>query len=156
MHAFIDAQNVFQATQSQGWQLDLNKLRIYLKDKHGVTDAFYFIGYVPRNQHLYAIIQQAGFILQFKDVATLPDGSIKGNIDVNLTLHAIDTIDDYDQALLVSADGDFYPIIQYWQRKGKFKAVLSPANVSQTSSFLKRDAQGNVSFMSDMIHKLKR
>ncbi len=63
IHAFIDAQNVFQATQKQGWQLDLKKFRIYLADKHGVTDAFYFIGYVPRNQHLYAIIQRAGFIL---------------------------------------------------------------------------------------------
>ena len=45
IHAFIDAQNVVQATRRLGWDFDLVKLRKYLADKYKVTKAFYFIGY---------------------------------------------------------------------------------------------------------------
>ena len=157
IHAFIDAQNVVQATRRLGWDFDLVKLRKYLSDKHGVTEAFYFIGFVQRNQRLYSAIQQAGFVLQFKEVAARPTGvEIKGNVDANLTLHAATTIDDYDKAVLVSADGDFSPLVQFWQSRDKFKCVLSPDEPAQTSRFLKRDASGNISFMPSMRAKLER
>lgn len=157
IHAFIDAQNVVQATRRLGWTFDLVKLRKYLSDKYGVTKAFYFIGFVQRNQGLYSIIQQSGFVLQFKEVAVRPSGAdIKGNVDVNLTLHAATTINDYNQAVLVSADGDFSPLVQFWQSKEKFRAILSPDEPSQTSRFLKRDASGNISFMSNLRNKLER
>ena len=155
-YAFIDAQNVNQAIQGQGWRYDLRKLRVYLADKYGVTKAYFFIGFVSRNQSLYDHIQNAGFILQFKEVAVLRSGEIKGNIDANLTLFAAKKIADYDKAVLVSAGGDFSPLVQYWKDEDKFKAILSPATQNRTSQFLKRDAQGYINFMPDIKNKLER
>jgi len=158
IHAFIDAQNVVQATRRLGWDFDLVKLRTYLADKYKVTKAFYFIGYIPRNQRLYQAIQQAGFILQFKEVANRPTGeaTIKGNVDVNLTLHAAMTVDAYDKAILVSADGDFLPLVQFWQNRGKFRLVLSPDEPNNTSRLLKRDAANNIAFMPSARAKIEK
>ena len=155
-HAFLDAQNIHQAVRQQGWQYDFRKLRIYLRDKYGVDEAFFFIGMVPRNHRLYQLIQQAGYTLMFKEVAVMQTGEIKGNVDVNLTLHAATTLSDYDEAVLVSADGDFSPLVQYWQDHDKFRAILSPATQSRTSKFLKRDAAGRIDFMSEIRGKIER
>ena len=44
-YAFIDASNLFYGGEkSLGWKIDYNKLLEYLKEKYGVTYAFYFGG----------------------------------------------------------------------------------------------------------------
>lgn len=156
VHAFIDAQNVQQGISGQGWQYDLVKLRVYLSDKYGVTHAHFFIGQVAGNEGLYTAIQAAGFTIQYREVRNGANGQIKGNVDVNLTLQAVDSIDDYDQAILLSADGDFAPLVRYWRAKGKFRAIISPANIDRTSRLLKRDSNGRISYMCDIRHKLER
>lgn len=156
VHAFIDAQNVQQGIAGQGWGYDLNKLRVYLSDKFNVTHAHFFIGQITGMESLYTAIQSAGFIIQFRETFRGSDGKHKGNVDVNLTLMAVDTIDKYDEAILLSADGDFAPLVRYWANKGKFGAVISPATKGRTSKFLKRDAKGNISYLSDSRAKLER
>ncbi len=53
IYAFIDSQNLNLAIRSQGWVLDFERFKKYLKDKYKVTKAFLFIGYVPTKQSLY-------------------------------------------------------------------------------------------------------
>lgn len=156
IHAFIDAQNVQRGISGQGWKYDLNKLRVYLTDKFGVTHAHFFIGHITGNETLYTAIQSAGFIIQFRETRGAGKGEIKGNVDVNLTLQAVDTLDFYDKAVLLSADGDFAPLVRYWKRKGKFCSIVSPATKNRTSHLLKRDAAGLISYLSDSRDKLER
>ena len=66
IYAFIDSQNLNLGTRSQGWQVDYRRLRLYLKNKYGVSKAFLFIGMVPGNQKLYEILQSSGYVLIFK------------------------------------------------------------------------------------------
>ena len=70
-YAFIDSQNLNLAVQDQGWKLDWEKFRIYLKDTHKVTKAYLFIGFVPTNQGLYTSLQNKGYILVFKPTLKL-------------------------------------------------------------------------------------
>ena len=156
VYAFIDAQNVYQGVIAQGWRYDLRKLRVYLSDKFNVTHALFFIGQMNGRESFYTAIQSAGFIIQFRETSRGSDGKTKGNVDVNLTLMAVDTIDKYDKAILLSADGDFAPLVRYWVNKDKFGAVISPATKGRTSRFLKRDAKGNISYLSDSRAKLER
>ncbi|MFA6999532.1 MAG: hypothetical protein WC241_00260 [Candidatus Paceibacterota bacterium] len=44
--AFIDGQNLYLGTKQDDWNVDLSKLRIYLKDKYKVKEAYYFFGCV--------------------------------------------------------------------------------------------------------------
>jgi uncharacterized LabA/DUF88 family protein len=83
-----------------------------LRDRLQVSEAYYFIGYMPEQQPLYANLQRAGFLLHFKDVARNREGKAKGNVDVDLTLWAMDKIATYDQAVIVTSDGDFASLVQ--------------------------------------------
>ena len=105
--AFIDGQNLNLGIQSLGWKLDFARFRRYLAEKYSVTTAYYYIGYVSGNQPLYSRLQKMGYVLVLKP--TIPDGegNVKGNIDADLVLQALVDWPNYDQAIIVSSDGDF-------------------------------------------------
>lgn len=85
-YAFIDSQNLNLSIRTQGWKLDFNRFRIYLRDKYRVEKAYLFIGYVSGNQSLYATLQDAGFTCIFKPTLQYKDGTMKGNCDAELVL----------------------------------------------------------------------
>lgn len=43
--AFIDGQNLYFGTLESGQKINYKKLKVYLKDKYKVCEAYYFIGY---------------------------------------------------------------------------------------------------------------
>jgi uncharacterized LabA/DUF88 family protein len=98
-YAFIDAQNVYMGTRGDGWTIDLFRLRRYLKERFGVSKAFWFVGYLPEQEPFYARLRKAGYTLIFKEIARDRDGAPKGNVDVDLTLHTVDLKDQYDGAV---------------------------------------------------------
>ena len=135
-YAFIDSQNLNLGIQKLGWKLNYQKFRTYLAEKYSVKKAYIFIGFVALNQSLYDRLQEAGFILKFKP--TIPDanGNIKGNIDADIVLRAALELNDYDKAVIVSSDGDFYSLVQYLYDNNKLEVVLSP-DIKNCSSLLK-------------------
>ena len=85
-YAFIDSQNLNLGVRAQGWELDFASFRVYLKDKHNITKAFLFIGYVKGNEALYTYLQESGYICIFKPTLELPAGEIKGNVKIKDSL----------------------------------------------------------------------
>ncbi len=66
--AFVDGQNLHLGTKEKGWTVNHARLRIYLRDKYRVGEAYYFLGFVSEvQQDLYDNIQKAGFILSFRE-----------------------------------------------------------------------------------------
>lgn len=129
-YAFIDSQNLNLGIRSLGWRVDYKKLRLYLKNKFNVDQAYMFIGLVSSNQKLYTELQEAGFVLVFKPtVQYFQDGkqTIKGNVDAELVLHAAAIqFHNYDKAIIVSNDGDFACLIEYLVDKDKLLHILAP------------------------------
>ena len=152
--AFIDSQNLNLGVQKLGWKLDYRKFRVYLAEKYSVKKAYIFIGFVALNQSLYDRLQEAGFILKFKPTIPDADGKIKGNIDADLVLRAALEFSDYDKAIIVSSDGDFYSLIQYLYERGKLAAVLSP-DIKNCSNLLKQTAKEKIWFMNELRNKLE-
>jgi len=138
VYAFVDSQNLNQGVLSQGGKLDFKKFRQYLKLKHGVTKAFLFIGYVEENKVLYDYLKRSGYICVFKKIIEYKDKDIvvKGNIDADLVLHTMIEFPHYDKAIIVSGDGDFYPLIEYLKKKNKLLKVITP-NKKYSSLLLK-------------------
>ncbi len=136
-YAFIDSQNVNLAIRSQGWVLDWRRFRVYLHEKYHVSKAFLFIGFVSSNQKLYGILREAGFILVFKPTLLLADGMIKGNVDAELVLHSMIQFDNYEKAVIVSGDGDFYCLVEYLINQNKLKCLLIP-NFYKYSALLRK------------------
>jgi uncharacterized LabA/DUF88 family protein len=152
--AFIDAQNLYLGLKDIGVTLDFHRFRIYLRDRLQVAEAYYFLGYMPEQQALYANLQRAGFVLQFKEVTRDRDGKAKGNVDVDLTLHVMDKIAQYDQAIIVTSDGDFGSLVSYLIEKNKLRTVLSP-NRAKCSYLLRRAAQGRIEFLEGIRTKIE-
>jgi len=152
-YAFIDSQNLNLSIREQGWILDFRKFRIYLKDKYGIAKAFIFIGYVPQNQDLYTNLQKDGYILIFKPALSLPSGGVKGNVDAELVLHAMIECQNYDKALIVTGDGDFYCLVDYLGKNDKLLKLLVP-NMNKFSS-LYRKMMPYVVFMNNLRDKLE-
>jgi len=153
-YAFIDSQNVNLAILDQGWKLDFYRFRIYLKDKYNITKAFLFIGYLPENQSLYSNLQNIGYTIIFKPVLNRHDGYIKGNVDAELVLYTMIEYSNYEKAIIVTGDGDFYCLINYLNKQNKLLRLLVP-NVYQYSRLLKPFAPNKLDFMNNLKKKLE-
>jgi uncharacterized LabA/DUF88 family protein len=154
-YAFIDAQNVHLGIKSLGWDLDWGKFRVYLKDKYSVSTAYLFIGFMQANQDLYSMLQKAGFILIFKPVIFDGEGKAKGNCDADMVLHTILEKDNYDKAIIITSDGDFYSLVRYLYENDKLLFVLSPY-VETCSKLLKKEAKEKIYSMDNLSKKLGR
>lgn len=155
-YAFIDSQNLNLGTQKMGWKMDWKKFREWLKTEYDVEKAFMFIGYLPDFEKLYDQLHSQGFLVVLKPTLEMfhteepkkegdspSDDSkpaeekkaVKGNIDADLVLHVMKEKPNYDKAVIVSGDGDFYSLLEHLDQQGKLLKLLTPN--WQYSSLLK-------------------
>jgi uncharacterized LabA/DUF88 family protein len=153
-YTFIDSQNLNLGINKLNWKLDFKKFRVYLKEKYKVSQAFLFIGFIPENQDLYSSLQKNGYILIFKPVLFDCDKKPKGNVDADLVLQTMIEFDNFDQAIIISSDGDFYCLVKYLYEKGKLSRVISP-DVKNCSKLLKKTAKEKIVFMDNLRNKLE-
>jgi uncharacterized LabA/DUF88 family protein len=152
-YAFIDSQNLNLSIREQGWALDFARFRVYLTDKYSITKAFIFIGYVPQNQTLHTNLRKDAYILVFKPTLTLPSGDVKGNVDAELVLYTMIEYANYDRALIVTGDGDFYCLVDYLLRNKKLLNLMIP-NMKKYSSLFRR-LRPSIVFMNELRGKLE-
>jgi uncharacterized LabA/DUF88 family protein len=133
--AFIDSQNLNLGTQRMGWKVDWKKFRIFLKEKYGVNEVYLFIGYLSENESMYEYLHDLGYKIVLKPTFSVtkeeatdkePKNFVKGNVDTEIVLMAIKEIKNYSKAIIVSADGDFYSLIEYLISKNKLLYIMSP------------------------------
>lgn len=143
VYAFIDSQNLNVSTQRLGWKMDWKKFRQFLADKYGVTNALMFIGYIPEQEKMYEQLHESGYSVVLKPTFDMtkprpeekegekkPDEEkklVKGNIDADLVLWAMKEIPNYDKAVIVSGDGDFYSLVEYLAENNKLQKLLTPS-----------------------------
>jgi len=140
-YAFIDSQNLNIGTQKFGWKMNWVRFRQFLAERYNVEKAYMFIGYLPENEDLYDKMHEAGYLIVLKptfDVTKprLEDEKgeekedakpVKGNIDADLVLWAMKEIGNYQKAVIVSGDGDFFSLIEYLEHKGRLLHLLTPS-----------------------------
>src|ERR1035438_3245565 len=148
VYAFIDSQNLNISVQKFGWKIDWRKLRKFLADQYGVSKAFMFIGYIPENENLYDQMHEAGYMVVLKptfdttrprqevdpDIAAEDKKPVKGNIDADLVLWAMKEMSNYDKAIIVSGDGDFYSLVEYLEAKGRLLHILADRKSTRLNS----------------------
>ena len=154
-YAFIDSQNLNLSIRGLGWILDFARFRVYLKEKYAVDKAFIFIGFVESNKKLYDFLSRVGYICVFKPTLEYKDGHTKGNCDAELVLQTMIDFNDFDKAVIVTGDGDFYCLAKYLISKDKLKAVLIP-NKHKFSALLRFwEIRPYLRYMNDLQGKLE-
>jgi uncharacterized LabA/DUF88 family protein len=71
------------------------------------------------------------------------------NCDAELVLQAMIDIQNYDQAIIATNDGDFSCLIKYLISQNKLLYVLSPSR-EKRSILLRKAARKKITYMDDM------
>lgn len=152
--AFIDSQNINLGVQRLGWKLHWGRFRTHLKEKYAVKTAYSFVGYLPENQNLYRSLQSVGYVLIFKPVLERPGRKPKGNVDCDLVLQAMIEYPNYEKAVIVTSDGDFYSLVNYLYEQDKLRVVLSPSS-GTCSALLKKAGREKLQFFEALRSRLE-
>ncbi len=159
-YAFVDGQNLYLGTtkSEKPWSVDLAKFRIYLEKKYSVNRAYYFLGFVDETlQSLYDEIQEAGFILKFREHSSVMMGKKKGNVDSDIIFSIMEKLykkDDFDKIILVSGDGDYKMLVDFLIKEDKFKKILFP-NKKFASSLYKKITRVFYDYLDNSKNKIK-
>jgi len=154
-YAFIDGTNLHLSAKHLGWEIDWTLLREYLRRRHNVSNAYYFVGYSEKYQSLYDDLEDYGYTLIYKPVLTLPDGNIKGNCDAEIVLHTMIQINNYNKAVIITGDGDIACLVEHLRSVDKFKLVIA-CRQDSCSYLLRRSAGGNIMFLDHYRQKFEK
>lgn len=153
-YAFIDSQNLNLSIREMGWPLDHKRFRAFLTDNYNVSQAFIFVGFIEGNEDLYNTLEAAGFVCIYKPTLAHKDGTTKGNCDAELVLQAMIEYDNYDKAVVVSGDGDFYCLAKYLIEQDKLATLIIP-NRNKFSALYKEEMfEPYLSFMNHLKGEL--
>jgi uncharacterized LabA/DUF88 family protein len=134
--AFIDSQNLYLSIKEQNWKLDYKRFRIFLKDKYKCEKVFLFVWYIKENENMYKYLKNNGYILIFKPILEI-NWKVKWNVDAELVLHTMIEYPNFNNAILVTWDWDFYCLAKYLQDQNKFLKILIPNRHKYSSLFKK-------------------
>lgn len=137
--AFIDGQNLYlgTTTATPAWKVDLVRFRTYIRKKYGVEKAYYFLGFVnDKEQDLYSALQEAGFIIMFREHNSAMIGTKKGNVDCDIVFAVMKKLlrkELVGNVVLVSGDGDYKKLVDFLIEEGRLAKILFP-NTYRASS----------------------
>lgn len=160
--AYIDGQNLHMGTASSvpSWKVDLDRFRIYLRQKYDVERAYYYLGYVQEGskyENLYEAVQRAGFILVFREHNSAMLGTKKGNVDADIIFSIMKRLylkEKFNKVVLVSGDGDYKMLVDFLIEQGKFEKILFP-NGKRRSSLYKSISINYYANLEDSKQKIE-
>lgn len=121
-YAFIDASNIIYGSSRYGWKMDFKKLIRYLITRYQVQKMFYYAGIDHKNEkqlNFYKKIKEFGYILCLVPVKTFSDGSRKGDVDSKMTFELMKYQNQYDKAIIMTGDGDYFWVLEYLLKEDK-------------------------------------
>ncbi|MBU2233937.1 NYN domain-containing protein, partial [Patescibacteria group bacterium] len=130
---FIDNANLFYAQKQSGWKMDVKKFKELFKNLN-LQFINYHIATPDKSDHSYKDSInynesiQPYVDLKIKLLKYIPvAGKIvkKGDVDVNLTIDAIERLKDFDIAMIVSGDSDYLALRDYLLKKEKKVVFMS-------------------------------
>ena len=157
-YAFIDGNNLQRSVDGFDWYFDYTRFRKFLRDNFSVSKAYVFIGYLPQHEQVYEALRRDGFTLVFKEVSRIGT-KVKGNCDSELVLQAVADLcctGEYNEAVLVSGDGDFVPLVQFLSDRNSLKTVLSPTRARSSYLLRKMANKVDLRFIEDYQRFLER
>jgi uncharacterized LabA/DUF88 family protein len=158
--AFIDGQNLYMGTNSENppWKVDLIKFRQYLTKKYSIKKAYYFLGFVNEdNQELYDNIQEAGFVLKFREHTSVMMSKKKGNVDTDIVFDVMKRMykkEPFDKIVLVAGDGNYKMLVDFLIEESKFKKILFP-NKQFASSLYKKITRVYFDYLLNIKHLIE-
>lgn len=131
---FIDGANLHAAGRALGFDMDYRLLRQEFERRGKLVRAYYYTALLENEEYspirpLIDWLNYNGFTIVSKAAREYTDAQgrrrVKGNMDVELTVDAMQLAPRIDHAVLFSGDGDFRPLVEALQRQGVRVSVVS-------------------------------
>ena len=131
---FIDGSNLYAAAKSLGFDIDYKLLRQEFLRRGKLLRAFYYTALLENDDYspirpLVDWLHYNGFTMRTKPAKEYTDSQgrrkVKGNMDIELTVDAMELAQRVDHIVIFSGDGDFRPLVESLQRQGVRVSVVS-------------------------------
>jgi uncharacterized LabA/DUF88 family protein len=158
---FIDGANLYASAKSLGFDIDYKRLLKEFQAKGRLIRAFYYTALVEDQEYssirpLVDWLDYNGYSVVTKPTKEFVDSmgrrKVKGNMDIELAVTAMEMADHIDSMVLFSGDGDFRSLVEAVQRKGVRVSVVSTVATqpSMVADELRRQADEFVDLTSLM------
>jgi uncharacterized LabA/DUF88 family protein len=131
---FIDGANLYSAARGLNFDIDYKRLLEYFKKNTYLKRAFYYTALMEEQEYspirpLIDWLDYNGFTMITKPTKEFTDSmgrrKIKGNMDIELAVDAMEMAEHVDHIVLFSGDGDFRRLVESLQRRGVRVTVIS-------------------------------
>ncbi|OLP58601.1 NYN domain-containing protein [Xaviernesmea oryzae] len=131
---FIDGANLYAASKSLGFDIDYRKLLKAFQKRGYLLRAYYYTALIEDQEYssirpLIDWLDYNGYKVVTKPAKEFTDSlgrrKIKGNMDLELAIDAMEQAETVDHLVLFSGDGDFTTLVEAIQRKGRKISVVS-------------------------------
>jgi uncharacterized LabA/DUF88 family protein len=131
---FIDGANLYSTAKALGLDIDYKRLVKEFQSHGTLVRAFYYTAVIEDQEFsagrpLLDWLDYNGFTVVTKPTREFIDANghrkVKGNMDIELTVNAMELAEHVDQIVLFSGDGDFRSLVEAVQRRGVRVTVVS-------------------------------
>ena len=131
---FIDGANLYATSKQLGFDMDYRRLLKEFQGRGNLIRAFYFTTLVESEEYtsirpLVDWLDYNGYRVITKAAKEFTDATgrrrVKGNMDIELAIDAMEQAAVVDHLVIFSGDGDFTTLVEALQRRGKKVSVVS-------------------------------
>jgi uncharacterized LabA/DUF88 family protein len=131
---FIDGANLHSTAKTLGFDIDFKSLLNEFRSRGTLVRALYYTA-ILEDQEFSSVrplvdwLDYNGYTVVTKATKEFVDGTgrrrIKGNMDIELAVDAMELAANVDEIVLFSGDGDFRSLVEAVQRRGVRVTVIS-------------------------------
>ena len=131
---FIDGANLYATAKALGFDIDYKLMLQYFRNSGNLVRALYYTAIAEEQEYssirpLIDWLDYNGYTMITKPTKEFTDAAgrrkIKGNMDIELAVDAMQLAEHLDHIVLFSGDGDFRSLVEALQHKGKRVSVVS-------------------------------
>ncbi len=131
---FVDGANLNATAKALGFEIDYRRLLSEFRSRGSVIRAFYYIAISEAQEYssirpLVDWLDYNGYTVVTKPTKEFTDAGgrrrVKGSMDIELAVDAMEIARHIDRMILFSGDGDFRSLVEAVQRRGVHVTVIS-------------------------------
>src|SRR6202034_3701353 len=155
---FIDGANLYATAKSLGFDIDYKRLLLEFQSRGNLIRAFYYTAVIEDQEYssirpLIDWLDYNGYSVVTKATKEFVDQTgrrkVKGNMDIELAVDAMEIAPHIDQMVLFSGDGDFRSLVEAVQRRGVRVTVVS--TISSQPPMIADELRRQADVFTDLI-----
>jgi len=134
----IDGANLYSTSKALGFDIDYRRLLKEFQSRGTLLRAIYYTAIIEDQEYssirpLIDWLDYNGYTVVTKATKEFIDASgrrkVRGNMDIELAVDALELAEHVDQIVLFSGDGDFRSLVEALQRRGVRVTVVSTISI---------------------------